>query len=482
MQRSVDRYIDNTAERSQQPLYSALLSIAAGILAILLLCVPGFLNRSPLMYPDTRSYFLGGRAVVDKVITVLYHLMGPVAVKGSPMIEAQVQQARGVRSAYYSLFAYLLTITGTVWAVIFVQAALTASIILMVHRTFRPDQPRHRVLVTLALMTGLSSLPWTVSVMLPDIFTPLLVLSLGGVLIQWPSLSKLMRTALLIMIGVCITMHITNLPIAIALTLVIMGLQWRMLRSRLASYAAVTSVTLVAILAMLIVGVVGFGEWSIQPQSPPFLTARSLDDGPGKLYLQEHCPQLNFAMCRHLDRINVGADDFIWHFNGVYSVVPREEQAEMRAEDKKLFLLAAAAHPFLQARAMLENTISQLFQFSLADTRIPSYSEFIDEDMRLTIPATIPNWMVALSVIDYFVVFASCFVIRWLWTSNRLTRSAKHLIVVVLAALILNAFAGAISLPAHRFEARIIWLLPLMVGVFWCTRPVSDRVLVGADL
>lgn len=473
MQRNAGRYTDNISEQYQGPIYLALLFIAAGMLAVMLLCVPSFLNRSPMMFPDTRSYFMGGQAAVDKVITVVRHLMGPAAVKGSPAIEALVQQARGVRSAYYSLFTYLLTITGTVWAVIFVQAALTASIILMVHRTFRPDQPRHQVLVTLALMTGLSSLPWTVSVMMPDIFTPLLVLSLGGVLIQWPVLGKLTRTALLIMIGVCITMHITNLPIAIALFLVIIGLQWRVLRSRLVSYAAVAGVTIAAILAMLIVGVVGFGEWSIQPQSPPFLTARSLDDGPGKLYLQEHCPQLNFAMCSHLDRMDVGADDFIWHANGVYSAVPREEQAKMRAEDKKLFLLAAVSHPFLQAWATLNNMISQMFQFSLADSRIPSYSEFINGDMRLTIPATIPNWMVGLSVMHYVVVFASVFILRWLWVSHRLTGSAKKLVIVVCLAVLLNALTGATSMPAARYQARIIWLLPLAAAIFWRRYPIE---------
>jgi hypothetical protein len=451
---------------------SSLLSLPIGLLAVFLFCIPGLLNGSPLMYPDTRSYFMGGRAAVDKVHAVVIHLLHLNALVDSP--DALVQQARGVRSAYYSLFTYLLTIGGSVWAVIVVQAILCTWVIWMIHRTFlRADEVPVRMPKVLVAMTLLTSLPWTVSFMMPDIFTPLLVLTLGCVLIQWSVLHPGQRLALLLMAGLSIVMHITNLPMALGLTLLIVILQWRQFRARLAAYVAISGVMAGATVAMLIVGLVGFHEWSIQPQSPPFLTARSLDDGPGKLYLREHCPQLNFVLCRYLDRLDVGADDFIWHANGVYSAVSPEDQAQMRREDKRLYFLAAAEHPLMQISAIAQDTVDQLLSFTLHDSRVPSFAQFKDGDMKLTVPESFPPWLVALSVIDYIAVVAACLILRFLWVFGRLTPPAKTLILVVSVAVVLNAFAGAMSMPAPRYEARIIWLLPLMAAIFWRLSPAE---------
>jgi hypothetical protein len=55
--------------------------------------------------------------------------------------------------------------------------------------------------------------------------------------------------------------------------------------------------------------IVTFRRRALTPNQPPFLLARSIEDGPGKLHL------------------------LIWHTNGVYSVVSLDEAARLRAED-----------------------------------------------------------------------------------------------------------------------------------------------------
>src|SRR3954452_18032728 len=75
------------------------------IVEVLWLCVPALINRAPLVYPDTRAYFMGGHAGVEKIASVLHHASG--GASGASQPEVAVQQARGVRSAFYSLFVYL---------------------------------------------------------------------------------------------------------------------------------------------------------------------------------------------------------------------------------------------------------------------------------------------------------------------------------------------------------------------------------------
>src|SRR6185437_14168115 len=106
-------------------------------------------------------------------------------------------------------------------------------------------------------------------------------------------------------------------PIALGVLLVSAAIRVRWLWRDRVPYCLAGGALALGAVAMLAVGVIGFKQWTLAPQSPPFLLARSLDDGPGKLYLREHCPQLRSVMCQHLDRLDVGVDDFIWHANGV---------------------------------------------------------------------------------------------------------------------------------------------------------------------
>ena len=53
------------------------------------------------------------------------------------------------------------------------------------------------------------------------------------------------------------------------------------------------------------------------------------------------------------------------------------------------------------------------------------------------------------------------------WASGDHARdvAARQLVLAVLAALILNAaMCGVLSGPQHRYQARVVWLLPLLAG------------------
>jgi hypothetical protein len=84
------------ARISAQPLIRVLLDLTE----ICSLCLPSLINNAPLVRPDTRSYYMGGRAATDKVASASpYH--------GHDTIEATVQKPHGVGSAFYSLPTYI---------------------------------------------------------------------------------------------------------------------------------------------------------------------------------------------------------------------------------------------------------------------------------------------------------------------------------------------------------------------------------------
>lgn len=425
---------------------------------IIALCWPAIINRGPLLFVDTRGYYLGGHAALDKISAIFS--------RSDTNTDNIVQQARGVRSIFYSLFAYISTNLGTLNIPIILQAAMVALMLNLLFRLVCPGRSRWQMssfVIVVALTTNVS---WTTSMVMPDIFTPILALCVIVLVMFWDRISPPVLWALVAGVAASVVMHLTNLPMALGLLVVAAVLRFRQLWRERTRYLLIGGALGAGALAMLAVGVVGFHQWSMSPQAPPFLLARSIQDGPGRLYLQDHCPQIGLAMCRHLDRINpASTDDFIWHDNGVYSTVSPEERAELRAEDKRIFIAAALEHPWMQAAAMVRNAVHQLVLFNFREYIIPSSAEVTPTTMTITAddPAiTKPVWQVIASIPIYIVVIVSLGYAVRAWRRGWLDRELKQLFVLLVATVLIAAAAGAVSEPAPRYEARVIWLIPML--------------------
>ena len=226
-----------------------------------------FLNQSTILFTDSRSYYVGGRLVLDRAAVVINHLLNHAA--DASAVGPATTHFKAVRSIYYSVPSYLLASTASLWAIVLVQAALTVWVLAVTIKTF---QPTRRLLPIVAFLTLFSTLPWTASMFMPDIFTALTVLALACLAISWDDLSRRLRIALLIMLCASTTMHFTNIPIAIALVVAAAFMQWPV--KRWARWGAISGAVALAMAALLFVSVVGFGKWTIAPQNPPFLLAR----------------------------------------------------------------------------------------------------------------------------------------------------------------------------------------------------------------
>ena len=443
-------------------------SVLLFICEVAALCLPALINRGPLVYPDTRSYFMGGHAAIEKVVGLFAHHAG-----GGESVEAAVQKARGVRSAFYSLFAYIPAITVSLWLVIVLQAVVVAVVLRSVFRLAVPARAEWQAsgfIVTLALFTTVS---WVTCNVMPDIFTPIMALCIAMTLVYWHEPGRRGWFWLLLGIAASMVMHVTNLPIALGLLVVgcvtIGGHLWRD-RHRIAVVGAAMAA---GVAAMLVVGVVGFHQWSITPQSPPFLLARSLQDGPGRLYLRKHCPEIGLDMCKHLDKLDLTTEKFIWDDDGVYSAVSPQEEARLRAEDKRIYVAAALAYPWMQLSAMARNAMLQLVTFGIYEYYIPSWADYSASDMTLHMPPQAP-WQTYVSVVEYGIVAGSLGFIAYAWRA--LPRPLRQLAIMMLATVLLEAAAGAISEPVPRYEARVIWLIPMTALLIWFFKQPGRRL------
>jgi hypothetical protein len=155
--------------------------------------------------------------------------------------------------------------------------------------------------------------------------------------------------------------------------------------------------------------------------------------------------------------------------------VSPEEEAQIRAEDKRIYIAAALDHPWLQAKSMARNAFGQLILFSIHEYLIPSRVDYTATDMTLHMPEQAP-WQTYVSIGEYLVVIGSLGFICVMWRRDKLSQPVKQLTVMVIATVVIEALVGAISEPAPRYEARVIWLIPMAAGLIWAASRRTDHV------
>jgi hypothetical protein len=443
------------------------------VVEVAALCLPALVNRSPILFTDTHGYYVGGRAAIERAIS-LFDRQAAV-VSGTDTVSTLLGKARAVRSVFYALLTYLLANAASLWLLIIVHAVIAALTIHLVFDLLCPGQSRFRTTLFVVQLAVFTTLSWTVSFAMPDVFTPVLVLCLIVMMLFWDRFTIGRCVALFMAVAATVVMHITNLPIAIVMVVAGALLRINFLWMERRRYLAIAGAISLGVVAMLASSVIGFKQWTLAPQSPPFLLARSIADGPGKMYLRGHCPQVGLEMCRHLDRLDLSVNDFIWDPDiGVYSAVSPDAKGRLRAESTKEYIAAALEHPWLQSKMIVLRSLEQLMLFTLGEYTIPSSAAYTSTDMTLRPwhepdPREIifPDWQPVLAVPEYLVVLIGLLYGVYAWRERSLSREQKDFFILVIATALIQALiGGALSDPSPRFEARIIWLIPMAALLF----------------
>jgi hypothetical protein len=115
-------------------------------------------------------------------------------------------------------------------------------------------------------------------------------------------------------------------------------------------------------------------------------------------------------------------------------------------------------HPWMQAKASLYSAVTQLGWFTLDDYHIPTYTTYTATDMTTVDEAKLFSF-VGWDIIIYAVVIVALGygILRF----RTFSRDERDLYLLVATAILLSSLAAAFSEPAPRYEARVIWLLPM---------------------
>jgi hypothetical protein len=233
---------------------------------------------------------------------------------------------------------------------------------------------------------------------------------------------------------------------------------------------------------------IAFGRATLSPHGAVFLLARLQADGPAVATLRARCPDAGWHLCAFVGQLPMDSDAFLW--DGA-SPLNRNADGSARAmggvegaaEARAIVAATIAGEPAAVAAAMLRNALAQLVLLRVGDTL---GNEHLALSARRPIAEALPArelaaFDAAAQMRGELVALATPFVAvhlpvlilalgvapLLLWRAARSGDAPRTaLLAGALIALLANAAAtGALSKPHHRYQARIVWLLPLAVMV-----------------
>jgi hypothetical protein len=449
--------------------------VAAAALSYVVALYNGF----PLTYPDTGNY-------LDNAIDLI-HGDWPFFFFRPPTY-----------GAFLVPFANSLTL----WLLPAAQGLLMAGVVDTALRSAGIRLSGRALVGIFALLCAASSLPWFSGQVMPDVFTPIVILL--SFVVVWAPVTRMLWPALLLL-AFSIATHLSHFPLAVALAASGLGLRLALepgVRGlRPMTRLAFRAVGPLAIALALVVtpNYLRYRRPVLSLSSSVFALAHLVGVGAAQRYLEQACPERPYRLCAERRALPHDLDWFLWSASG-----PRaRSEAEMARGDSTFLreapLIVAGTlrqeWPAILASALRDGG-RQLVTFGLHPSE-HSYSASVARSMPRLGPGVADVYresrqandalpVVAASRVQYVVVVAA--VLALLGCLPRLRgpryRSFRLLVATTAIGLLANAFVVASLAMVHqRYQARVVWLVVLLgaVAVHQCAtnRPTEAATFGG---
>jgi hypothetical protein len=438
-----------------------LLAIAAGCV---LLLWAALYNGYPLTFWDTGAYVEHARTLLP----------------------------RSDRLIGYSIVVRVLGAGGTLWPVIVAQCALLAWLLWRSARSLLGRVSIAHYLLLTTLLALATALPWFAGQLMADVFTPVLVLALF-LLLEAGDLGRFERCVLLGLVALCVSVHLTHLPIGLGL----LAVGW--LAHARGAFRPPSRV-LAPALALLagLVGIAGFnfarsGRATLAAGSDAFLLAHLVESGIASRELAAHCADRDYMLCPYRARLPMSTDAFLWV--DVLDIHPWERPEATAREAHRLLSDSLLDFPGLHLWIAMSYTLQTLARFGTGEGLDSDASPRVQAQIAMFAPRDVPAFRAAKQQADalpvaalrrvhtpfgWLVLALSCALagLAALPAFAHLRREPSvRLAAFVLSAYLLNAALSAnLSGVYDRYETRLVWLMALGPWAYWRSRATRVRL------
>ena len=441
------------------------------ILTSFIILWPVFDNGYPLFYSDSALYILA-----SNLFGHLRHSESMPYLSGLG----------------YSWFIRIVAWRSTMYLVVFAQALILNILIYFITKSFSPNTKTWKFHLPIIIILSLfSSMGWTTSQLMPDIFTSFLILS---VFLFYDNEQKGlgMYIFLSIIIISAILSHLSNITISIA---IIGFLFFAILLTRpdksVLFYFLKKSFTVAALACIALLILVGLNKRyynfaGLSPTSHIFFMARLMGTGFMPEFLEKKCVTKNYQMCMYKDSLPNSYEGFLWNENSPFYKTGGWDIQKNNKEYGKIMTDVLTTPKYLGKflYTCSVNSINQLKTFEIGDGFTSSFSEqtaqyqtalrhFSKKELKknfLNSKQTqgklffdIPN------KVNYILLYISFFVITFTFMLCRFDRKIVLLTLIIISGVIFNAVCtSSLASVFHRFQSRVMWLIPFLACIYFC--------------
>ena len=441
----------------------------------------------PTVFTDTDDYFAQGRGAahaIKPLLRVFAHTPRD-ADADEAYLQAEADEdhtSMAARSPYYGILLYGANKIGTLWLLAAIQSAIAAWTVFALVRAAVQPKSAAPYLSIMAGVSAATTLPFFAGFAMPDVFTALGATATVALAIYWSSFARLERVALILVITASLWFHTSHVLLEVVLIAATAAVLWWfrveprtiLLRTGVLSLLVISAA--VSDLAYHEVVKIRTGE---DLHRPPFLIARVLADGPGRIYLREACAKGSpYVLCRFRFNPLDDSDEILWADDparGIFNASKVPVRIALENEEKAFVAATIIHHPISQLIASLSNWAEQLALIDLAEPlRDPTYYFTSVYWKDTSLPSLIPDGQICLKrpqlcrsrftipdlqIWHGIVLFVTSGFLLW-----RLTRKDVRRTILDRTPLVNDGMV-----------ALIVWLAPMLAAlVLWKAGPGFD--------
>jgi hypothetical protein len=434
------------------------------LFAAIVFCIPAFYNGFPLMFPDTTGYVLTGFT----------------------------NEIGYARVWLYGGFIRHVSLFESLWLVVYGQGFLLSGTLYLVFKYFFRQAFFHKYALIYALIIGTTTAAaFHVSMLMPDIFTPIVILSFSLLLFA-KQLSKrdLALTCLLFVAatGMHNSHFVLNLGLMLGLAFLMLFKPMRLLLHDWGiTIKKIVSLSTLILFTNLLVCTLHYskgGEFKATRGSQIFLFARLCDFGIAQSYLEEACSKSRVdSLCDHIETLGLSGR-FLWAPESAFyktgGWTPENEVyygalvKDILTTPKyfKKYLIKSVEATFIQFFSYETNPADQLHatRVDFVEKYFPSYLLAAKNSKQLKRTYTLESIENSNAVQHAVLMVSMLFFLLLLW-DEKYSKHQKGIALFILAALVINAFIVAATSGVYgRYQSRVAWLITLPVFWYVCSK------------
>ena len=428
-----------------------------------LLCFWCFYNNFPFVFPDTGMYLLSG-------------------------FEQYVPPDRPIT---YGLFLYVTSLGNWLWLSVVVQSLWLLLLLRLCVVRFTALNSNTVLTLVLPVLVTCTGVSFHASQLIPDIFTPILVISLGLLLFAPPE-SAVQKWLLGFSTVISTAMHNSHYllfgVLALLLTLARVLKRNGMLASLITFRMLALRCWLVLVASVALLMTLNFTfahHWFFSKGSHVFRMNHLIEIGFVQEFLDEHCDEHDYTLCQYRDKIPF---DFIWdeqsplYKAGGWGATKTEYEQLMRE------ILSNPRYLFPFLLKSVEYTCRQLCSFETGDAPPATAGSAPHNLISKHLKREVRQFDLSLQNLGrlnfrelnnrqlLLIITSFCMLFLLLTRASPVSATPTHLywfILFVLAGLVVNSFVcSGFSTVTPRLQSRVVWLIPFCLALVLAQEPI----------